>query len=182
MNNNGGRRPPHNLYARTLTRHALLQSSLSHPQPRSEQHLPPNVTSRCDQHVVARRDHLLPDVVVTRCDQPRPIQRAPPFLSRSSNSLDILPPRHRPLFASGASSSSTAGLHGLSASVLNLKDATPDVAFAHYDYYHSRQQREPLSGLRRRCDSTSALARLKPKRERDGGGNNNSEWGRKLSK
>ena len=177
--NNGGRRPPHNLYARTLTRHALLQSSLSHPQPGSEQHLPPNVTSRCDQHVVARRDHLLPDVVVTRCDQPRPIQRAPPFLSRSSNSLDILPLRHRPLFASGAGSS-TAGLHGgLSASVLNLNDAPPDGAFAHYDY-HSRQQREPLSGLRKRCDSTSALARLKPKRESSGC--NNSEWGRKLSK
>ena len=176
MNSSGGRRPPHNLYARTLTRHALLQSSLSHPQPRSE-HLPPNLT-RSDQYGVARRDHLLPDVV-TRCDQPRPIQRAPPFLSRSSNSLDILPPRHRPLFASGASST---GLHGLSASVLNLNDALPDGAFAHYEYYH-RQQREPVgSGLRRRCDSTSALARLKPKRERDGGGCNNSEWGRKLSK
>ena len=178
MNSGGGRRPPHNLYARTLTRHALLQSSLSHPQPRSE-HLPPNVTRR-DQYGVARRDHLLPDVVVTRCDQPRPIQRAPQFLSRSSNSLDILPPRHRPLFASGASGR-TAGLHGLSASGLNLNDAPPDGAFAHYDYYH-RQQREPASGLRRRCDSTSALARPKSKRERDSGGCNNSEWGRKLSK
>ena len=64
--NNGGLRPQRpqqsrdNLYARTLTRHALLQSSLS---------------------------------------LPAPLERSPLFLSRSANSLDILPPRHRPLFA-----------------------------------------------------------------------------------
>ena len=52
--------PPDTLYARTLTRHALLQSSLS---------------------------------------LPAPLERSPLFLSRSASSLDILPPRHRPLFA-----------------------------------------------------------------------------------
>ena len=52
--------PTDTLYARTLTRHALLQSSLS---------------------------------------LPAPLERSPLFLSRSASSLDILPPRHRPLFA-----------------------------------------------------------------------------------
>ena len=141
-------RPPprDNLYARTLTRHALLQSSLSLPLPPP---MPPLAPSR-------------------------PIERSPPFLSRSSNSLDILPPRHRPLFAAAAGSA----LHS-SSLALNEADVglAPDGACAHY-HFHYHRQREPAK-LKRRCDSTSALARLKPKRERDGNGN---EWGRKLSK
>lgn len=152
--NNGGVRPQRpqqsrdNLYARTLTRHALLQSSLS---------LPPPSVARCDP--------LLPAGVTSR-----PIEWSPPFLSRSSNSLDILPPRHRPLFAARPAASSLA----LNEAPVCLE---PDGACAYYSYF---QQREPAR-LKRRCDSTSALARLKPKGD-SSNSNNNNEWGKKLSK
>ena len=146
-----GPRPPRdNLYARTLTRHALLQSSLSLPPP----------MQRAAGAAAAR-----------------PIERSPQFLSLSSNSLDILPPRHRPLFAATAGS----GPGGLSASSLALNEAAvclaPDGARAHY-YHHHHHQREPAR-LKRRCDSTSSLGRPKPKRDAN---INNNEWGRKLSK
>ena len=139
-------RPPprDNLYARTLTRHALLQSSLSLPLPPPRPLAPPS----------------------------RPIERSPPFLSRSSNSLDILPPRHRPLFAAAAGSALYS-----SSLALNEADA-PDGACAHYHFHYFHHQREPAR-LKRRCDSTSSLGRPKPKRDAN---INNNEWGRKLSK